>query len=167
MERTIQLYLEQLHGRSSLTKYLYASRLRRLGVYLKKDFRHATKTDLDQFLTGFKKETTFNHYAFVIRDFYRWLGKKFDFKPFKIEVKPVSPAELLTVEDIIKLARSMPLETYRTATLVLYESSARVSEILGLRVGDVSFDSVKDTDGNRRLPRNQSSSVRSQSYVLG
>lgn len=42
-------------------------------------------------------------------------------------------------------------EMYTVVILTLYESCARISELLGLKVGDVEFSSVRDKEKQRKL----------------
>lgn len=45
----------------------------------------------------------------------------------------------------------MPTEMNKTLTLTLFESAARISEVLDLRIGDVEFDYVRDEDNKPTL----------------
>jgi hypothetical protein len=56
-------------------------------------------------------------------------------------------------EEVVLLANeaAKKREMYKVLMLALFESCARISEVLSLRLGDVVFGSVTDKEGHRRL----------------
>ena len=68
-------------------------------------------------------------------------------------MEQITPSELLTVEEVIAIANEAAKrrEMYKVVILTLYESCARISEVLNLKLGDVIFSSVRDKEGRRKL----------------
>lgn len=155
MKTKLGEYHNSLHNAKLTTKLDYLVRLKKLGEHAKesglKRFEDLTKAEIDLFLSNLKTVGTRNTYICGIKTFYKWLGYGEivkDFKPKKRENSNITPSQLLTPEDAVKLASHMPTEENKVLTLTLYESAARISEVLELRVGDVEFESVRDKENN-------------------
>jgi len=71
----------------------------------------------------------------------------------KPEQETITPSELLTPNEVIALANEAgkKKDMYQVISLTLFESCARISELLELRVGDAVFTSVMDRQGSRKL----------------
>ena len=71
----------------------------------------------------------------------------------KPEEETITPSELLSPDEVVTLANEAgnKRDMYKVVTLTLFESCARISELLQLHVGDVIFGSVVDKEGNRKL----------------
>jgi site-specific recombinase XerD len=154
-------YLISLHDVSEGTKHHYASCFGTFVDYLEekgiKSFEEVTKTDIGQFLSAKNTQNTKNLYIFIIKSFYKnYLGK--DKLVEQLHQKPceetLTPSELLTPEEVIALANEAGKrrDMNKVIILTLFESCARISEVLGLKLGDVLFSSVVNKeDGNRKL----------------
>ena len=146
---------------SESTKEHYLSFLRKFGLWLirkgKRNFIEAEKSDIDQFLANHNKNNTKNNIITVLKPFYRdFLNRPkivegIDY--YREEQEPITPSEVLTPEEIIQLANEggKRRDMYKTAILALYESCARINELLHLKKGDVQFHSVTDKEGHRKL----------------
>ena len=158
---TMANYLTTMHNLSEGTKEGYLVRLRRFAIFLIEhgyaSFEDADKEILDRFLSGMKSHNTVNGYLTTLKPFYReFLNKKTVVKGLKYyleEVQPISPSELLTPDEVIRIAEECGKrrEMYKVIPLVFFESCARKSEVLGLKLGDVAFASVLDKENKKRL----------------
>lgn len=137
-------------------KYLYT--LTNISKILKKDFPVATKQDIIKLCREINNseyaEWTKHDYMVAIKRFYKWLreeeGQNLDRRQYPDEVKWIIPKvsngrkklpnELLTIEDIKKLADCTNNLRDRAFVLLLYESGARIGEVLNLRLKDVEPD---------------------------
>lgn len=154
LEERIFEYILSLHNVSEATKEKYASYLRQFARYLLDNgitrFEDVSRSDVDRFLSTIKKQNTRNFYIFVIKNFYKsYLGLEEKVKHLRqkpSEQLNITPSELLTPEDVIALANECGKrrDMYKVIVLTLFESCARVNELLQLRLGDVVFGSVSD-----------------------
>ncbi len=161
LKQQITEYILSLHNTSDETKEMYASYLRTFAKYLLSiginRFEDVTKRDIDHFLSTKQKQNTRNLYIFTIKSFYKnYLGMEDKVKHLKqkrSEEMNITPSELLTLEEVIKLANEAGKrrDMYKVLILTLFESCARINELLELRLGDVIFSSVVDKEGNRKL----------------
>jgi integrase/recombinase XerD len=161
LEWQIKDYLMSLHDVSEGTKHHYASCFVSFVDYLEKkgikSFEEVTKTDIGQFLSTKETQNTKNLYIFIIKSFYKnYLDK--DKLVEQLHQKPceetLTPSELLTPEEVIAIANEAGKrrDMNKVIILTLFESCARISELLGLKLGDVLFSSVVNKeDGNRKL----------------
>jgi integrase len=158
---TMTDYLMTLHSVSESSKYQYLERLRRFGLWLVKNgirrFVDVKKADIDRFLSTSKSPNTINAYITVFKPFYReFLGKSEIAKGLKFhieDIQPITPSEVLTPHEVITIAEQagQRREMYKVIILSLFESCARVNELLHLKLGDVQFHSVTDKEGHRKL----------------
>jgi site-specific recombinase XerD len=158
---TLTDYLMTLHSVSESSKYQYLERLRRFGLWLVKNgirrFVNVKKADIDRFLSTSNSPNTINAYITVFKPFYReFLGKSEIVKGLKFHIEdlqPITPSEVLTPHEVIVIAEQagQRREMYKVITLALYESCARVNELLHLKKGDALFHSVTDKEGHRKL----------------
>ncbi len=130
-------------------KYIY--NLKTISKLLDKDFNKATKSDIEKLCSKINNSdyTAWTKHDFLaeIKRFYRWLKQTEEYPP---EVKWIKnnmkrsrrklPKELLTIEDVKELAENTNNLRDRCLLLLLYESGARVGELLGIKVKDVEFD---------------------------
>ena len=143
-------------GLSTASYYKYLERLPQLAKLLGKDFRDATKEDIQNIFEKMVMEkdyskNTVGGYQILIRRFYQWLyGFKRKHYPEVVDwisanvhhKKLIRPEDLLTSEDIQKMiaAAFNPRDKALIATLA--ESGGRISEVLTLRIKNISFDNV-------------------------
>jgi len=137
-------------------KYLYT--LKKLSEMLKKNFSEVNKDDIRRLCSIINdsnfKEWTKHDYMVVIKRFYKWLreeeGQELDRRQYPDEVKWIIvktrkfrhklPKELLSIDDVKKLADCSNNLRDRCLVLLCYETGARISELLGLKIKDIEFD---------------------------
>lgn len=105
-----------------------------------------TKDDINQCIISLMetyKESTVETYKKYIKQYFNWVGKGDIVKHIKIKTidTPIVRAELPTVEDVNKMIESTASPFYKALISLLYESGARISEVLMIKVND-----VKETD---------------------
>jgi integrase len=161
IQQTIASYLATMHNLSEGTKEGYLVRLRRFALFLMEhgctSFEDAGKEAVNEFLSSKKNHSTVNGYITTLKPFYReFLNKEEVIKSLKYyleEVQPISPSELLTPDEVVKIAEACGRrrEMYKVIALTLFESCARKGEVLSLKLGDVAFTSVFDKENKKRL----------------
>ena len=167
IENFARMRLAKGSGKLRVVKCMYCVRL--LAQWLGKDFSKATKTDLIRLVTDIdsKNYAEYTRYDFkiVLKMFYKWLlGKDEEFpkvikwlKPRLKNEKHKLPEELLTVEEVQKLANSTTNPRDKALILALYESGCRIGEMLYLKLKNVQFDNygvvlmVNGKTGSRRV----------------
>ncbi|MBI5229513.1 tyrosine-type recombinase/integrase [Candidatus Micrarchaeota archaeon] len=143
--------------------------IRYMAEWLGKDFKKATKEDLIDLIMCLDSkpyaEYTKYDLKIVLKMFYKWLlGKDEDvpkiikwLKPRLKNEKHKLPEELLTVEEVEKLANATTNARDKALILVLYESGCRIGELLYLKLKNVQFDNygaillVNGKTGSRRV----------------
>jgi site-specific recombinase XerD/ribosomal protein L40E len=140
-----------------------------MAKWMKKDFAKATKDDILNLITELdaKDYSEYTKYDFkiVLKMFYKWLlGNDEEFpiiikwlKPRLKNEKHKLPEELLSVEEVQKLANATTNSRDKALILVLYESGCRIGELLYLKLKNVYFDQygailrVSGKTGDRRV----------------
>jgi len=148
-----------LHGVRESTKANYLGRIEWFAGFLVEQgilrFESACKRDIDIFLSGYKNPNTKNLFIQVLRSFYRDLKPEAvaHLKIYQVELEQITPSELLTVDEVVRIAEECGKrrEMNKYLILTLFESCARISEVLNLRVGDCVFGSVSNKEGKRGL----------------
>ena len=161
MQETLEDYMLSLHSVSEDSKKIYLGQLKTFASFLMsrgiKRFQDATSKDKDLFLSRYQKDNTKNGYIARLKYLYGKLLKQPELvehlKIVNHDIEPVTPAELLRPDEVVKLANeaSKRREMYKVIILTLYESCARISGLLSLKIGDVVFSSVVDKEGHRKL----------------
>ena len=115
--------------------------------YLKhKDANKITKNDIEEYILHrreTKKPKTVHNDIIDIRLFFNWLSPENDF--FTV-IKARSPRnhlpvnELLLQEDVKKMLSSCQTQRDRALGSILWDSAARVSEIININKGQLQFD---------------------------
>lgn len=137
--------------------------------HLAKPFREVTKDDLvmavgDLETTKFAEHTRYD-IKIVLKMFYKWLEGNDEVMPAKIiwlkpKIKNENhklPEELLTEEEVLKLAQTANNVRDKAFVLVLYETGCRIGELLTLRLKNIVFDQygavlrVNGKTGDRRV----------------
>jgi integrase/ribosomal protein L40E len=136
---------------------------------INKPFTEATYDDIVKVVAEiegkYKSEKTKTALKSNLKVFYRWLRKTKDYPPevdwIKINHKRVNnklPEEILTEEEIVKMADAALNPRDKALVLVLYESGCRIGELLSLKIKDVQFDDYgcvlivpKGKTGSRRV----------------
>jgi integrase/ribosomal protein L40E len=145
----------------------YLNTLHRIAILLGKPFAEAKKDDILKLVQrieqGNYSDWTKRDYKIIIRKFYKWLrnseGYPEEVKWIKASMRKNSllPEELLTEEEVKKMAEVADNPRDKALVLVLYESGCRIGEILSLRIKHVCFDEygaqliVNGKTGSRRV----------------
>ena len=147
-----------LQGVKELRKVKYIYTLEKIASWLKMDFDEATKKDIEKLCSTINNneytDWTKHDYRVTIKKFYTWLRNKDnddidewetpkEVRWIKIKAPRDSkkvPSDLLTPKDIQLLSEHTKNLREKALLLTLYESGARIGEILNLRVKDVTFD---------------------------
>jgi len=138
-------------GNSKCRQVKYLSTLGKIGEMVNYDFTKASKKDIEQLCSKINnsemEDWTKHDYLLTIKVFYKFLRETDEYPP---EVKWIHPRrakghkklprELLTIEDVKKIAECTNNPRDRCLVLILYETGARISELLGLKISDVEFD---------------------------
>ena len=147
------------HGCSIARQCKYIYPLENISRWLHKDFLKATKNDIESIvrqINGNQEYTdwTKQDYMVVIKKFYKWLYNRNiededDWEVPKLvkfikikkpkEAKTV-PSDLLTPKEVIILADNAKNLREKALILSLYESGARIGELLSLKIKDIQFD---------------------------
>lgn len=126
--------------------------LRNIGLKLNKDFDKTTKEDIQEYVNWLNKsdysEWTRHDYKAILKLFYKWLlGNNEEYpeqvkwvKQNKKYGRTKLPEELLTQEDVYNLLRNAETDRNRALISLLYETGARIGEVRGLRIKNLSFD---------------------------
>lgn len=139
----------------------YTHKLRKIGGWLKKDFNTVKESDLRSLLTFLSKGNaredgtkfsigTVHGYKVTLKRFYRWLEGNDDEYPHKVRWIKTSgdttriqePEQLLTYEEVLDMMRHTRSPRDKAMVSFLYESGARVSELLSMKIRHVEFTST-------------------------
>jgi len=156
----IEKFLQQITAeglsKARQAKYIYA--LIKLDQWIGKDFIKANKQDLIRVCGTLENsdytDNTIHDYKAVMKRYYRWLredeGLRFDVGEYPKEVSWIKttikkknhklPKQLLSIEDVKKLANHTNNMRDRALILFLYESGCRIGEALNIKIKDLQFD---------------------------
>ncbi len=116
-----------------------------------KNAEQITKQDVEEYILSIKrvkKQNTVHHYRIELKFFFNWLKPENNFFSditTRME-KNKLPAELiLNPEEIMKIIKSTRNQRDRALIFTIYDSAARLDEILSLKIKDVQFDSYGAT----------------------
>jgi site-specific recombinase XerD/ribosomal protein L40E len=164
-------FLKQLsaEGKSAgrIMKYVYT--LKTLGKMLNKPFRNAIKENIIDLVSRIETnknwtDSTKHDFKVILRIFFRWLRQTEDYPPevkwVKITLKKNNnklPEEILTKEEVEKLADATDNLRDKAFILTLYESGCRIGELLPIKIKHIQFDEygcvliVNGKTGSRRV----------------
>jgi len=136
-----------------------SSYLVRFAGFVQKPFIELTKKDIFDFLLTYQNmsEHTKAGVRRKLKPFFRWLGKTEIVKDLVCGVKNSKFPEILELQEIQKMIEVCENHRDRALVSVFYDSGARLSEILDLRIKDITFDEygavviVSGKTGDRRL----------------
>lgn len=146
------LQASQARGVGTARQIIYIYKLKKLSSILNKDFRKTTPKDMEKAIAKLENtqlsEWTKHTFKAVVKRFYQWLrGLEDEYPPevkwIKLRMKNegrILPEELLTEEEVKRLAEAAESPRDRAFVLTLYESGCRVGELTSLRVKHVQFD---------------------------
>jgi site-specific recombinase XerD len=148
------------------TRLSYMSALKSFfPIVNKKNMKEVSRADVEKWVRVIKKKYRHNSvhlYRITIKKFFQWVygmdeGYPDVVKWIKGKKEKTLPNDILTTEDILNLIGVAKNDRDRALVHVLYESAGRVSEVLGLKIKDVSLDKygasilVKGKTGVRRI----------------
>lgn len=143
-----------IRGQTLATRMNKASRAGRLAQLLSKPFEEATRADLQAYLGDIAtrcKPHTLAGTKIFLKSFYkdllapesddhpavvRWIKLQNPLKLRKL------PRDLLTVDEILRMAGTTAHPRDRAIITVTYETAGRRGEIASLRVGDIVYDNL-------------------------
>lgn len=146
----------------------YVYDLRLLCGYIKQPFASVTDADLMKVLEEIQKRAEWGErskydFKITLRVFFKWLketsGCKVELGYIKAthSKKAVLPEEILTEDEVKRIAEAADNLRDRALVLVLYESGCRIGEILGLKIKHVQVNehgiglTVNGKTGARRV----------------
>lgn len=136
------------------TFYTYISVVLKFGEFIGKDFKTATKLDVENFQlhlqdskshkTGKKiKFTTIEQYSVILKIFYIWLYKTEtvpkiveDIEVINSGLDPIKENEVLTPADVRRLIESTNKSRNKAIISLLFETGARVGELVSANIED-------------------------------
>jgi len=130
----------------------YSLQLFTISKWLPVSFKEATKEHIIDLVQEIERkrysEWTKHDYKVGLKKFYKWLRDTEEGYPIEVRwmktgiknSKKKLPEELLDVEDVKKLIESAQHPRDKAFVSMLYESGARIGEILTLRIKHVEFD---------------------------
>ena len=143
---------------SEMRLTFYTHKLRRLARWLNKDFDTVEEQDLRSLLTFLTKgnarldgrqfsQGTIHGYKVTLKRFYRWLEGDDQDYPRKIRWIKTSgdttrihdPEQLLTFKEVVEMIRHARNPRDKAMISFLYESGARVSEMLSMKIKHLDF----------------------------
>lgn len=147
----------------------YAYTLVKIAKLLNKPFDKASELDIQQLVkkivTSDFSEWTKHDYKAVLKRFYGWLNKigrtRLDLSWIKLTMKKNQvrlPEEVLTLEEVEKLANAALSYRDRALIMALYESGARAGEFLPLKIKNLEFNDIgckitlHGKTGSRKIP---------------
>lgn len=151
--RDFSSYL-QIKGITPARIEKYVGTLRLIALTLGKDFRAATRQDLEEFMLKFRARQdrsiwTKTDYAVTLHRFYRWLEGSDEDTPDKVsrisatirkkDQPRIKKSELLTEADMQALLAAATCSRDRALLATTWDTGARIGEIGGLRIGDLTF----------------------------
>ncbi|MFH0713556.1 MAG: tyrosine-type recombinase/integrase [Candidatus Micrarchaeota archaeon] len=140
------------NGLSTARVLIYAQRLLPIAKLLGKDFKEATKDDIQALVGEIERKAwspwTKHFYKVTLKKFYKWLEGNDEFSPDKVKwikgsvknSQKMLPEELLSYQDILKMIEAAPNARDKCLIAVLFESGCRISELAGVKIKHVSFD---------------------------
>lgn len=155
-ETMLKYYEQSIADGLSLARILKRlGTARRLSRMLGKRFEDADKSDIVKVVAAIEQldvgQWTKHDYKVVLKQFYRWL-RNCEPGETPAEVKWIKASnnipnnimkkDLLTAEDVDRLLECADNIQEKAFFSVLFDSGRRVGEILGLRIGDIEFDSL-------------------------
>jgi len=155
-------YIKMLKHRglspNTVESYMYG--IKAVTDKLAKPLTGATEDELLDALDSMElKNSTERSYRFILNKYFQWLNHPVQLPPLKKEKRmTVQASDLLSPSDIDQLIQGMDHPRNKALVATTYESACRASEILGLRLKDITFTSthtriqVRGKTGERIIP---------------
>lgn len=143
---------------NTIIKYLYPLHQMNVRGWVKKDFNKLKKEDIESVVANVENQDwsakTKKNFKLTLKVFYKWLEGEENFGPGeypervkfivttipKREQKELTFDELVTREEVIKMAQQALNPMHKALLWVAFESGARPQECLELRRSDIKFD---------------------------
>ncbi len=159
-------------GLSKIRVAKYISGLKQLIPLMKKDFDKATEKDIRNLMKKIESrdytEWTKRDYRVLLKKFYNWLKKDYENKKQAIpnvdwiktnikNSKKKLPEEMLSEKEVEKLIAVAQHPRDKALISVLYDSGARIGELLSVKIKNVHYDkygaiiNVNGKTGPRRV----------------
>jgi site-specific recombinase XerD/ribosomal protein L40E len=159
-------------GLSKNRMMFYICRFRKLLKMVEKDFDKMNKEDIKNLVRKIESSNykcyTKECYKIAIKKLFQFIkGFEWDSKQYPEEVRWIKvnssknnnklPEEILTFEEIQEMVKNASNLRDKAFIYVLYESGARISEIMGLKIKHITFDKdgaiimVNGKTGSRRI----------------
>lgn len=153
LERFYKFSVAQQISKGRIAKHLW--HLLTVARVIKKDFAEATKIDIENVMVDAQergyKDSTIRDYKVVLKKFYNWL-REYPPKQYPPEVvwlktadkneETRDPSSDLTVDEIKALARAAEHPRDKALIWVLYETAARIGELLSVQLKHLSFGQI-------------------------
>lgn len=149
-------------------KYIYL--LTRLSKNIRKPFEKVTKEDMLGIVAGVQSEKHLSEYSKVdrkvaLKRFWKWLKGKDEFYPLEVRWIKTKlkndrcklPEELITEEEVKKMADAADNPRDKALIQCLYETGSRIGELMTVQIKNVVFDQygallrVTGKTGERRI----------------
>jgi len=141
--------------------------LHKIACLLRKPFTDCNKDDIVRIIEIIERknysEWTKHDYKVILKKFFKWLRQTEDY-PEEVKWIKVNnirnnsfPQEILTEEEVKRIASSADNFRDRAFVLVLYESGCRIGELLPLKIKNIQFDEygavllINGKTGSRRV----------------
>jgi integrase/recombinase XerD len=135
-------------SKARVVKYL--DTIERIAKLLGKSFKKVTKEDISRLVREIEEKDytdwTKHDYKLILKIFFRWFKKTEEYPEevkwirLKVGKGHLLPEEILTEDEVKRLAECATSLRDKAFILILYESGCRIGEILSLRIRNVQFD---------------------------
>ena len=148
---TILKFIEHLEyidiKEKRILKYLYT--LPKIASSFNKDFETVTKDDIKKIVSKInnteRSEWTKHDYKVIIKRFYKWLlGNDEEYPTLvkdlfsRVDHNKLEEPDILTESEIKKMIKNSKYSRDRALIMILWESGARIEEILTLKLKDIT-----------------------------
>lgn len=102
-----------------------------------------TKQDINDYVLSLKyKPSTIQKHKQLLKKYFRWCDNDKAVEHLKVKSigNDLRREDILTVEDVNALIDKTPYPMYKALIAFMFESGARISEILAIKVSDISED---------------------------
>jgi len=129
----------------------YANYLLYFADFVKKPFRDVKREDIERYINHRVKIKNSEKYLFMlkitVKSFFKWFYKFDEDYPDVVKWMKCKPpknnnlsSKCIEMEEILKMMDACDNPRDKALISILYESGARISELLDLRIGNVEFD---------------------------
>ena len=166
----LEFYKDSVARGLSITRNIkYLILLSQLSKMLKVGFKNATKSGMKDLIVHLEQskysDWSKKDHKVAIKRFYKWLKGRDEEYPEEVKwiktgfrnCKHKLPEELLSEEEVNKLAEQATHPRDKAFVQILYESGCRIAELLTLRIKNIHFDEygatlkVSGKTGDRRV----------------